>query len=712
MAENGGLYIALVSLHGLIRGTELELGRDADTGGQIKYVVELARALADHPDVWRVDLLTRLIDDPKVSRDYAQPRERIAERASIVRIPFGPRRYLRKEVLWPHLDEFIDMAPQYFHEVGRAPDLVHGHYADAGRAGARLATLLGVPLAFTGHSLGREKLRRLQEGGLDSETIESRYNINQRVEAEERALSTARLVIASTQQELETQYAQYANYRKRSVVVIPPGVDITRFRRPKRGDPDPPIKERVTRFLREPDKPWILAVQRPDERKNIRTLIHAYGQNEQLQEKANLVIVAGSRDDIHEMDKGARRVLNRMLYLVDLYDLYGKVAYPKRHDPEDVPALYRLAARTRGIFVNPALTEPFGLTLIEAAASGLPVVATQDGGPKDIVARCKNGLLIDPTDAQSMGAVLLAALSSKGRWRKWSQSGYRTARREYTWPAHVQRYLRAVRTTAKGAKDRKFPEAKIRLPSVDRMLVCDVDDTLTGDRAGLAALAEQFQRNRANTAFGVATGRGMQSAIDVLKEWKAPQPDFLITAVGSEIYYGPSWRADEGWQLHLGYRWNAKAVRELLQDVPGLVPQLETEQRPHKVSYFIDPAKAPSLRQLQRRLRAHHVLANLVFSRGQFLDLLPVRASKGLAMRYIAYKWGIPMERVLAAADSGNDADCLTGMSLGVVVGNHSAELDKYRDRKRVYFAQACHAWGVLEGIEHYDFFGDVRQPE
>jgi sucrose-phosphate synthase len=149
-----------------------------------------------------------------------------------------------------------------------------------------------------------------------------------------------------------------------------------------------------------------------------------------------------------------------------------------------------------------------------------------------------------------------------------------------------------------------------------------------------------------------------------------------------------------------------------LQGLPGLALQKEEQQRPCKVSYFIDPAKAPPLRQLQRRLRAHRVLANLVFSRGQYLDLLPVRASKGLAVRYIAYKWGVPMERVLVAADSGNDADCLTGTSLGVVVGNHSAELDKFRHRYGVYFADGCYARGILEGVKHYDFFGQIQQPE
>ena len=39
---NKSLYLVLISVHGLIRGHELELGRDADTGGQVKYVVELA----------------------------------------------------------------------------------------------------------------------------------------------------------------------------------------------------------------------------------------------------------------------------------------------------------------------------------------------------------------------------------------------------------------------------------------------------------------------------------------------------------------------------------------------------------------------------------------------------------------------------------------------------------------------------------------------
>ncbi|MEJ2278448.1 MAG: glycosyl transferase family 1, partial [Candidatus Lokiarchaeota archaeon] len=70
-----GLYIQMFSVHGLLRSENMELGRDADTGGQIKYVIELATALSQHDAVRQVELFTRLISDKAVSKDYAKPIE-------------------------------------------------------------------------------------------------------------------------------------------------------------------------------------------------------------------------------------------------------------------------------------------------------------------------------------------------------------------------------------------------------------------------------------------------------------------------------------------------------------------------------------------------------------------------------------------------------------------------------------------------------------
>ena len=263
--QNNKLYIVLISVHGLIRSKNLELGRDADTGGQTLYVIELAKALAERPDVERVELLTRLVEDPKVSDDYAIPQENLSAKARLIRLKCGPRRYLRKEVLWPYLDEFIDHALQHIRSVGRVPDFIHGHYADAGLVAARVAGLLGTPMIFTGHSLGREKLRQLQKKGIKQANIESQYNISQRIEAEEIALGTAAMIVASTHQEIEEQYAKYDNYHPSRMEVIPPGVDISRYRPPEEDEKPPRIFKEIARFLEKPDKPMILALSRAEE---------------------------------------------------------------------------------------------------------------------------------------------------------------------------------------------------------------------------------------------------------------------------------------------------------------------------------------------------------------------------------------------------------------------------------------------------------------
>ena len=389
--EERGLYVVGLGIHGLVRGTDIELGRDADTGGQILYMVDQARALAARDEVKQVDLITREVHDRKVDVSYAEPEEWIMDGARITRLPFGPRRYLHKESLWPYLDSLLDRLLRYIRTRKRVPDIIHGHYADGGYVGARLANVLGVPFVFTGHSLGRVKKARLLAKGDLEEEIERRYHISQRIEAEERALETASLVIASTNQEVFEQYELYDHYEPQLMEVIPPGVDLSRFGPPDANRTAPPVLERLKRFLEHPDKPIILAIARPDERKNFPTLIRAFAQTPGLKKMANLILIAGTRTDIAEMERGPRDVLTELLRLVDRYDLYGSVAYPKDVSPQEIPDLYRVAAQSQGLFVNPALTEPFGLTLLEAAASGLPIVATADGGPRDITNICQNG---------------------------------------------------------------------------------------------------------------------------------------------------------------------------------------------------------------------------------------------------------------------------------------------------------------------------------
>lgn len=705
------LYILMISAHGLIRGHDMELGRDADTGGQITYVVELARALGRNNNIAQVDLLTRQIEDLKVSPDYAAHIEKLGPNAHIVRLPCGPRKYLRKELLWPHLDQMVDRCLHYLRQQGRLPDLIHTHYADAGYIGLHLSNLLGIPQIHTGHSLGRPKRERLLAAGRKEQTIERQFNLSQRIAAEEETLVHASLIVTSTSQEIEDQYGMYENTDPRRCRVIPPGTDTSRFSPPGRKLIDPNTQTGVDRFLSDPKKPMILAICRPDTRKNLDGLIEAYGSDQELQDIANLVIVAGSREDIRMMEASQCEVMNDLLLDIDRYDLWGKVAIPKHFTAEDIPELYRLAVRRRGIFINPALTEPFGLTLIEAAASGLPIIAPEDGGPCDIIANCRNGLLVNTLNHTNIASALKEALSDRKRWRDWSRNGITNVRRHYTWDAHVTKYIREINKLLRKERKRLRRQFAATLhadwapiPLARKMIISDIDNTLLGDEQGLTELL-QWLRAHANTvSFGVATGRSVESAVKILKKWHVPMPDILITSVGSEINYWPSLRPDQGWSNHIRHQWRRETLAEALQAIPGLTLQSHENQREFKLSYSVIPEQMPPLEQLYQYLHQQNLHAKLIYSHETFLDVLPARASKGLAVRYLAYKWGLSLRNFLIAGDSGNDEEMLVGDTLGVVVGNHSPELEPLRGLEQMYFANNTYARGILEGLEHYNF--------
>ncbi|MEW7983959.1 MAG: HAD-IIB family hydrolase [gamma proteobacterium symbiont of Phacoides pectinatus] len=709
-----GVFLALISVHGLIRGSDLELGRDADTGGQTTYVVELAKALGGQPGVQRVVLITRLVRDPAVADDYAHPVETLADNVTIVRIEAGPGQYLPKEALWDHLDTFADNARTWLQEQPHSPDLLHSHYADAGYAGSLLSRQLGIPLVHTGHSLGRVKRRRLLAAGLDAATIEQRYNMARRIEAEETTLASAERVITSTHQEIEAQYGLYDHYQPEQMQVIPPGTDLLRFHPPDGSEWQSAMAEELRRFLREPEKPLILALSRPDARKNIASLLIAYGKSPDLQACANLVIVAGNREDISDLDSGAREVLTDILYLIDRHNLYGKVAYPKHHAPEEVPLLYRLATASGGVFINPALTEPFGLTLIEAAASGLPIVATEDGGPRDIVANCQNGLLVNPLDHESIAEALLEILTNWEGWQARSVEGLRGVREHYSWQAHAGNYLNLIRPVIDKTEPLVRPPAT-RRPMLyhDRAIFSDLDQNLLGDLDALPEFIRLMRTNRKCATFGIATGRRLDSALKTMRRHAIPEPDLLITSGGTEIYYAPELTRDNAWTRHIDHHWSPHLVRRALREAPGLKLQSKHEQSHFKISYYIDAERAPSIEEINALLHKEELSVNVVHAFGQFLDVLPIRASKGLALRYVAARWGIPLERVLVTGGSGADEDMMRGNTLAVVVGNrHNEELAALLDTENIYLARQPGALGIVEAIEHYDFFRSCTVPE
>ena len=230
-------------------------------------------------------------------------------------------------------------------------------------------------------------------------------------------------------------------------------------------------------------------------------------------------------------------MLTDILLHMDKFDLYGKLAIPKRHDFEyEVPELYRIAAGKKGVFVNPALTEPFGLTLLEAASCGLPIVATKNGGPRDIVKNCQNGILVDPTNRKELGRAIRKILVNPALWKEYSSQGIINVRRHYSWDAHGEKYMRQVEKVVSREGKRNFdvPRAGAigrRLTQVNRFVITDIDNTLIGDEEALPKLLVVLKERRQEVGFGIATGRTIASAVEVLEENGIPAGVVLLLAL-------------------------------------------------------------------------------------------------------------------------------------------------------------------------------------
>ncbi|PZO65054.1 MAG: hypothetical protein DI498_09970 [Paracoccus denitrificans] len=691
------MHIMHVALGGCIKQSPVFYGLTQDTGGHIAYILGAAKAQASRPDVARVDIVTRRFDEPALGPEYAIPDQKIGPKLCIRRLSSASNRYLTKEALADELPSLTGAFLQMLARMPRRPDVTHCHFSDAAALGLAARERFGIPMIYTPHSLGLDKANCDSVGGDAGATaaIAGEPVSPARLRQERAAIRGADAIIASSRDEAERQVAAYDPASSGRVWRINPGIIL----------PDAPhdgaAKKLLAATLDHPERPFILAIARPVQKKNLISLMRAYRQSADLQAKANLVILAGQGGDEAEQT-AVRLALRQMADLIP-----GKICLPPRHAPSLVPQLYRQAAAQGGVFVNPALHEPFGLTLIEAARFGLPVVATRNGGPVDIIGAIGHGVLIDPLDLDAIAAACTGIVSDPAQWQRYAANAARH-HHAFDWNSWADQ----VMTVCHRVK-RRFATSRPQ-PLAQTLLAFDIDGTLTGCRPSAA----NFGRWVAGTGargqhWFVATGRSLPEARRVLAAWDLPEPSVMITSVGTEI-----WRAgrrgafvpcddfadwlDDGWDA-------ARVTRAITQAIAGtdVTWQAPYEQRAWKLSLSGTAAEAA---RVVSRIDLAALNARAIISHGRFVDIVPARAGKMNAILFEARRLGLSAGDCVTAGDSGNDLCMLDGAGRAIIVGNALEEL-RPRTRDGLYRAQGAHAAGVMEGLARFGLSDAVSCP-
>ncbi len=484
--------IVILSPHGFF-GQENVLGLP-DTGGQIVYILDQVRALEQEMQKRiynqgleikpQVLIVTRLI--PEAGETLCdQPEEQVqgTDNVKILRVPFRSEsgsvvpHWISRFEVWPYLEDFtLEAEEAILSYLGRRPDLVIGNYSDGNLVASILAHRLKVTQCNIAHAL--EKTKYLYSA-LYWKEMEEQYHFSCQFTADLIAMNSADFIITSTYQEIAGsndvvgQYESYGSFTMPGLQRVIHGVDVfdPKFNIVSPGADETvyfpytqaelrlhDLEEEISGLvlggeehesrgvLQDKGKPLLFSMARLDHIKNLTGLVEWFAECEELRNQTNLLIIGGAVHPDQSGDNEEREQILRMHELFDKYELDTQVRWlGKRLEKKLTGELYRFIADRRGAFVQPAFFEAFGLTVIEAMASGLPTFATKYGGPLEIIEDSLSGFHIDPNHgnlaAESMTEFFYRCRREPSHWDRISAGAIARVEEKYTWRRYAKRLL-------------------------------------------------------------------------------------------------------------------------------------------------------------------------------------------------------------------------------------------------------------------------------
>ena len=236
-----------------------------------------------------------------------------------------------------------------------------------------------------------------------------------------------------------------------------------------------------------------------------------------------------------------------------------------------------------------------------------------------------------------------------------------------------------------------------------KMVCTDLDGTLIGDDNSMYQLLRMIEGRTLVLVFN--TGRHLRSVTGFVEEKEIRKPDACICMVGTEVYLlsKEEYLLDNGWSRIISEGWEREKIAHLLVDIKELVWQDEEWQTKFKISYYLRENQPQILDEITRRLEEVKLKVSVVYSGGEFLDLLPVKSSKAGAVKYIVERFGVREQNVVICGDSGNDLDIFNLGFKGIIVGNAHPELKQFNGRN-AYHAVGEYSAGIIEGLRYFDF--------
>ncbi|KAI4388380.1 hypothetical protein MLD38_000713 [Melastoma candidum] len=484
--------VVILSPHGYF-GQANVLGLP-DTGGQIVYILDQVRAVESEMllrirmqglDITpKILIVTRLIPDAK-GTTCNQRLERVTgtEHTFILRVPFRSdkgilRKWISRFDVWPYLETFaMDAAHEITAELQGLPDFIIGNYSDGNLVASLLANKMGVTQCTIAHALEKTKY---PDSDIYWKKFDDKYHFSCQFTADLIAMNSADFIITSTYQEIAGTKNTVGQYESHTSFTLPglyrvvhgidvfdpkfnivsPGADMSiyfpYYEEQKRLTAfhgsiekllyDPEQNEEHIGLLSDKSKPIIFSMARLDRVKNITGLVEFYARCPELRELANLVVVAGYIDVKLSKDREEIQEIEKMHELMKEYKLDGQLRWiSAQTNRARNGELYRYIADTKGIFVQPAFYEAFGLTVVEAMTCGLPTFATSHGGPAEIVEDGLSGYHIDPyhpdQTAKLIADFFQRCKEDPGHWKRISDAGLKRIYERYTWKIYSERLM-------------------------------------------------------------------------------------------------------------------------------------------------------------------------------------------------------------------------------------------------------------------------------